>query len=187
MLRAQAGDRQAIASLIERHHRDMFLYFSRLAGDRGLAEELTQECFLRLVRCTARYSPLRPVRPWLYAVAANLWRDHLRRAARRREVAAAAAGTGTLDPSPSVEDQVTRRLLADRLGAAVRALPPETAQALVLRFCHDLRVREIAEILGTREGTVKSRLFYGLRRLRVMLESEEVAAHGQATPASPPG
>lgn len=186
MLRARAGDRQAFASLVARCHREVFGYFVRIAGDRDLAEDLTQECFLRLLRGAAHYSPGRPFRPWLYGVAANLWRDHWRRISRKRETTAAAASADAPDPTPSVEERVEGRMLADRLGVAVRRLPPETAQVIVLRFCHDLRVREIAETLGLPEGTVKSRLFYGLRRLRDSLDYEEACGLEQTTSAARP-
>src|SRR5580704_13873227 len=77
------GDRTALEILVSRYHAQLLGFFFRiLAGDRATAEDLTQETFVRLLRQTT-YSPGRAFRPWLFAVAVNLARDHLRQVARR--------------------------------------------------------------------------------------------------------
>src|ERR1700686_4061023 len=77
------GDGPSLEILVSRYHAQLLGFFFRiLAGDRATAEDLTQETFVRLLRQTT-YSPGRAFRPWLFAVAVNLARDHLRQVARR--------------------------------------------------------------------------------------------------------
>src|SRR5579871_6950012 len=84
MRRVMQGERAALAALVERYHAPLLGYLYRLCnGNQPLAEDLTQECFLALLRAD-RYAPERPFKPWLYAIATNLARDHFRSAAVRR-------------------------------------------------------------------------------------------------------
>jgi len=79
-LRVQQGSRHDLTTLVERHHSDLlgFLY-RQTGGDRALAEDLAQEAFLRVVRAIGQYRYPRPFKPWLYAIALNVARDHFKR------------------------------------------------------------------------------------------------------------
>lgn len=88
MVKVMAGDEIALGLLVERHHSALLGYLYRLNnGDRALAEDLVQESFLRVLRQT-NYQADRPFKPWLYAVATNLTRDHHKSAASRYSVTA---------------------------------------------------------------------------------------------------
>lgn len=181
MHQLQQGRRDAVEPLVRRYHRPLMAYFYRLSHDYHLAQDLAQECLFRLVSRAGHYQYPRPLKPWVYHIAVNLWRDHRKSAAYRHESAALpidqAEELAGSDAPP--DDAVARRLLADEALTALKALPPLFAEVLVLRFCQSLTVPEIAAALDLPEGTVKSRIYHGLRHLRSRL-SKEVSRDGES-------
>ena len=105
MSAVMAGDRSALEELVRRHQGPLLGFFFRmLDGDRAQAEDLVQETFLRLLN-QRTYSPARAFKPWLYAVATNLARDH-RRAARARPADACDEALAMRpDPSPGPDER----------------------------------------------------------------------------------
>ena len=117
----------------------------------------------------------RPFKPWLYAIAGNLARDHFKAAATRYT----APGAPVPDPPDPTLDPEVRALAAEQgrdLATALAHLGPEYRDALILRFYGDLSLQEVAATLHIPLGTVKSRLSVGCRRLRDLLtrSAEEV-------------
>lgn len=143
----------------------------RLVGDRMLAEEVTQEVFLRLWRRPGRFDPARgSLRSFLLAECHGRAIDALRSesARRRRE-----ADDGRSDWSRSVPDvarDVCDAVLDDQVVDLVHALPDGEREAISLAYCEHLTYREVAAVLDTPEGTVKGRIRSGLRRLRTQLD-----------------
>ncbi len=188
MLRFQAGDVRAFEELVRRHRTPVFSFLLRLTGDRGRAEDLCQETFLRAVRAAAGWEPRALFRTWLYAVARNQAYDDARRQAfRRTEPLDDPAGTtqhAADDPSP--ERAADGALLRPKLEAALAALPPEQREVFLLREHAGLRFHEIAEVTGVAENTVKSRMRYALEALRAKLEALGVGpdADGSARSAT---
>lgn len=133
-------------------------------GDRGRAEDLVQEAFARAFRRWRVVSTMeRPV-TWVYVVALNAERNRWRREERKPR-----HGPGeefTDDVAGSVTTAVVVR---DALGR----LAPRQRCAVTLRYLADLRIGEIAEVMGCAEGTVKATLHQALRNLRVDLEGDE--------------
>ena len=173
LLGLQRGQIENLAPLVERHHSPLLGYLyrmtaSRSGGDRSLAEDLVQETFLRLLGSLQRYQHPRPFKPWLYAIATNLARDHYKRAATRL-----AADSDLLDALPSangLEDVIQQRQEARQVIQALHRLPEHQREAIVLRYYQDLSLAEIAQALEIPIGTVKSRLSLGANRLRELLE-----------------
>lgn len=166
------GDQLALAALVTRHHSLLFGYLYRLVdGDRQLAEDLVQETLLRLLRQQS-YQAGRPVKPWLYAIATNLARDHFKSAAVRR---AQRSGdeTGALqtlaDSGLGPEEHVLAAEQGGEVRQALAGLSEEQRVVLVLRFYQGFTLQEIADTLQIPLGTVKSRLSVGVHRLRAML------------------
>jgi RNA polymerase sigma-70 factor (ECF subfamily) len=169
-LGVQRGSADDLAVLVERHHGPLLGYLYRMTGgDRPLAEDLVQEAFLRVLRSIGQYQYPRPFKPWLYAIATNLVRDHYKRAETRYTV----GGTGeelTRGQAVRPEERVLADEEAGQVAAAVMALPVQQREAVILRYYQSLSLAEIADALGVPLGTVKSRLYHGLRRLRATLE-----------------
>ena len=179
-LRVQQGHAGELAVLVERHHSPLLGFLYRMTGgDRALAEDLTQEAFLRALRAIEQYRYPRPFKPWLYAIATNLARDHYKRAETRYTAPADAAldddsAMDMADPdTPLPEEAWLAGSEARHVAAMVKMLPDHQREALVLRYYQNLSLNEIAGALDVPVGTVKSRLSLGLRRLREMMELEQ--------------
>jgi RNA polymerase sigma-70 factor, ECF subfamily len=148
-------------------HGDALLgYATRLMGDRTRAEDIVQETVLRAWRNAERLgSDDRPLRPWLFTVAARLVvDDHRARGARPTEVT-----SDLLELIPD-SDQLDRALEAWQVADALGTLSTPHRQAIVETFYRGRSVTEAAAALGVPPGTVKSRVYYGLRALRLALE-----------------
>jgi RNA polymerase sigma-70 factor (ECF subfamily) len=185
MLRFQGGDVRAFEELVRRHRTPVFSFLLRLTGDRGRAEDLCQETFLRVVRASAEWEPRALFRTWLYAVARNQATDEARRQAFRRAEPLDTPGRAAEASEDPLPDRAAEgALLRPKLEAALAALPAEQREVFLLREHAGLRFHEIAEVTGAAENTVKSRMRYALEALRGRLEALGVAPEPGARSAS---
>lgn len=175
MSAVMSGKSTALAMLVERYHSPLLSYIYRLVGgDRPLAEDIAQETFLHILQRSG-YQAGRPFKPWLYAIATNLVRDHFKSAVVRRTISQVnhdeelARREYTTAGSPEVA--LSNREQGYEIAAALSRLGEEYRAALVLRFYHGLSLQEIADVLHIPLGTVKSRLSVGTHRLRELLKS----------------
>jgi RNA polymerase sigma-70 factor, ECF subfamily len=145
------------------HAGELYGFASRSLGDAGLAEEAVQETFLRAWRAGERFDPqIGSLRTWLFAILRNVVIDLSRARAVRPGVA---EGGEELAVEPFEE-----ALLAWQLEEAMRRLGEQHRRVLVETYYRGRPYAEVATELGVPEGTVKSRVYYGLRALRVALE-----------------
>jgi RNA polymerase sigma-70 factor (ECF subfamily) len=164
---ADAVDETELRSLWDEHAGPLLAFVLRLTGgDRGRAEDIVQETLLQAWRHPEARDPARgPVRPWLLTVARRVAIDHHRaRQARPPEVGD--EGLEWLADDDGVDEALDRWLVAD----ALASLAPAHREALVHTYYAGRTVTEAAVALGVPAGTVKSRVFYGLRALRLALE-----------------
>jgi RNA polymerase sigma-70 factor (ECF subfamily) len=172
--RVAGGDRAAFEVLYRRHETPLFRTALALTRDRGTAEELLQEAFLRAYRYIGRVqlSPEASLRPWLHRILINLtydWSARQRTASGSldRVVERLSAAPG-MTPEGHAERRETQRVVAD----AIDELPFKQRAVVVLFYLHDMDLHEIAATLNVPPGTVKSRLYYGRARLRKQLEAD---------------
>ena len=145
------------------HATELYGFAVRSLGDAGLAEEAVQETFLRAWRAGDRFDPeLGSLRTWLFAILRNVVIDLGRARASRPGVA-----EGGIEPSVEPFDDA---LLSWQVEEALRRIGDQHRRVLVETFYRGRPYAEIAKELGVPEGTVKSRVYYGLRALRVALE-----------------
>jgi RNA polymerase sigma-70 factor, ECF subfamily len=160
----ETGD--AMRALYRIYGGELYGFTLNALGDRGAAEEIVQEVFLRAWRHAERYDPQRAaVRTWLYQIARNAIIDSRRRASVRpgltqHGVAADPEGGETLEQA----------MLGWQVAAALERLTPEHRQMIRMAQFRGLTMREIADCTGLPLGTVKSRTWYALRSLRLVLE-----------------
>ena len=144
----------------------LFWGLRRICGDHQEAEDLTQETFIRAYRALGGYDPARiremSLRPWLWTIAMNLGRNHVRDRARRPTYVELTEA-GADDPEPVDNAEWDRRLAA---------LTGPQRTAVVLRHVVGLSIAEISETTGRPEGTVKADVHRGLARLRETIEVE---------------
>lgn len=171
VLAALAADLDSgFAELFAAYRRVVFSTALRLCGSFADAEDLAAETFLRAYRALCGYdndriAALRP-RGWLLAILVNRWRNSLRSASRRPSLEPSGEVPDMPDSEESVEHAVQRRETGRELAGLLAMLPAEQRIAVVLRHVSDVPVAEIAAVLGRPEGTVKSHIARGLRRLR---------------------
>lgn len=164
--RADDADAAFLAAVHAEHGEAVLGHALRLTGDRGRAEDIVQETLLRAWKhAPALAADSRPLRPWLYTVAANLAADD-RRARRSRPTEV----VGDLPSDLPAPDELERAVQAWQLAEAVGRLSPEHREVLLETFYRGRSVAEAATVLGIPAGTVKSRSFYALRALRLVLE-----------------
>ena len=155
--RARDGDQRAFAELVRRHQDRVFRFVLRMTGSRDEAMDLTQDTFMKAWQALPRWQPQAQFRTWLFQIARNGSLDLLRRRGRVEFVPideGLAVAANDLAPDELLEI----RQQYDRLDVALRSLPAEHREILLLREVEGLSYAEMAIALETQEGTVKSRL-----------------------------
>ena len=169
--RAEGGDQAAFVELYQRHRNGIFRFAYRLLGSVEMAEDITHDCFLSLIKQPANFNPARGLlRTYLYAAARNLAMKQFRGFDRE------AALDESADDFPiPVREQPLPRLLDEELALkvkeAVLSLPPLQREALVLFEYEGLSLNEVASVVGTDVGAVKARLHRARQRLRSRLSN----------------
>lgn len=180
--RARAGDRAAFAVLYAKHRDDVFGFLYNRTRDRHLAEDLTQEVFVRALRRIDTFDGLRSgggFAAWLTVIARNLHLDHLKLSRVQREVPVAEMVDGDRRDR-SAEGSALREMdiaeATQTVAAAMAALTPYQRRCVQLRFLEDLSLTETAGRMGKGIGAVKTLQFRALRVMQDALATEAVAA-----------
>jgi RNA polymerase sigma factor (sigma-70 family) len=167
------ADEAALSQLYQRFVRPCYSLARRICADDGLAEEVVQEVFLTLWRDPSRFDPSRgSLATWLLTLIHHKAVDAVRREStlRRRMVAVPEAGEDwSPTPAPGADQTAMARIAAGQVRAALHRLPIEQRQALALAYFGGHTQREIAALTGVPLGTVKSRMFTAVQRLRLLL------------------
>jgi RNA polymerase sigma factor (sigma-70 family) len=170
------GDELALAEAYDQFSPMVYGLAVRVTGDRAAAEDVAQEVFLHLWERPWAFDPDRGrLRAWLATMAHHRAVDHLRRGRVRGRYATLAAAEGEAAPPPSPEEAAVAAAVAKRVRVAVDELPAAQRTAVVLAYFEGRTFRQVAQITGVPEGTAKSRLRLGLRRLADRLRSEGLA------------
>jgi RNA polymerase sigma-70 factor (ECF subfamily) len=165
-LRARDGDPRALAVLYGRYAGPVLAYLARLLRERADAEDALHESFLRLFEGRGRYRAQGRFREWLFTVATSAARDRLRTAARRERITEeGVADLAPRRPASPAELAVDRDIVA-RVESALHDLPESYAAAFHLRMREEFSYREMAEITGDPEGTLRSRVHHAVGRVR---------------------
>jgi RNA polymerase sigma-70 factor (ECF subfamily) len=187
MVQFQSGDRSAFTLLVRRHQTPLYNFALRLLRHSPAAEEVVQDAFIRVMLNAAEFKHAARFSTWVYTITRNLCIDHVRKRTLRNhpsldESKRDEAGDGptlgerTADGRASVERAAVSGEIRERLVAAVDDLPDEQREVFLLREMSNVPFKEIAEIVGVPENTVKSRMRYALERLQAALcDFEEYA------------
>ena len=165
-------DRTAFVQLYRRHYDMIFRYCAHRLFSRTVAEDVTSEVFLKMVENFHRFTGTEAqFRNWLYRIATNAVNHHLRRMTRRNRLLRAARERANSQTADCEESAEKLALLKD----ALLALKPRYQTIITLRFFENLKLIEIAEVLGSSPGTVRSQLARALAKLRTKMNSGETA------------
>jgi len=173
MAMAQRGDGPAFERLVKRYEHRLFNYIRRMVGSSADAEDLFQETFLRVYRHRNRFRTSARFRPWVYRIATNLCRDHLRYRRRRPALSlnapAGDAGTALADtvaaPNPGPEEYARERELAAHIEAAIGRLSLKHRSVFVMARYEGMAYGDIARALRIPVGTVKSRMNHAVAQV----------------------
>ena len=191
MLAFKAGDARAFSTLVTRHRGSVFNFILRYTNHRQRAEDLLQETWLKVVRSSSEYQPKARFTTWVFTIARNLCVDSARKESYRKtdsldapvaggEEGDRALGELVQDEQGSSPDRATHNVrLRPLLEKALQALPDEQREVFLLREYHGVGFKEIAEVTGVNENTVKSRMRYALEGLRKRLG--ELGVDGEMT------
>ena len=158
--RIQCGDKTALTALIQHHYRPVRAFLYRRSGDYALAEDLTQETFLKMTDALIQYKERGMFKAWLFRIAANLCANALR--ARKPTVPFEPDMGKHIVPDTQFEN-------AQALKTAFFQLPDAQSEAIILRYYHEFSLQEIAKIQRMPLSTVKSRLRRGLAQMKLLL------------------
>ena len=178
---AQRGDLSAFDALVLRHQQEVFAVALRMLGDRDEAQDVAQDAFVRAYRSIGGFRLEAKLSTWLVSITMNLCRNRRRWWARRKRIIAGSldassdCGEGALsdtvaDPSPTPAAVAEQRDRSQQLMAALQLLSGSEREVIVLRDLQGRSYEEIAETLGCRVGTVKSRLNRARWQLRARLD-----------------
>jgi RNA polymerase sigma-70 factor (ECF subfamily) len=164
------SDEVALAELYDRFGRAAYALALRVIRDEALAEDAVQEAFLAVWRGASRFIPERAkASTWIMTLVHRRAVDVVRREERRRADSLPEVETGT--GGPSAADSAWLHLERERVQEALAKLPDQQREAIELAYYGGFTQSELAERLGEPLGTIKSRMFAGLARLRELLES----------------
>lgn len=177
MQRFRKGDAGAFRKLVSRHQDRVFNFVLRQVRQPETAQELVQETFLRVVKNADSFRSEARFTTWVFTIARNLCVDALRRQKHRNTVALDAplrigeADGATMldmvkDDGPAADHRLADKRFSTALTAALEALPGEQREVFLMRELEGLKFREIADVVGVPENTIKSRMRYALEALR---------------------
>lgn len=181
VLRARRGEEAAYRELVRRYERPVFSLIYRMVRDRELAEDLSQDTFVKVLNALDSYRPEFKFSSWVFKIANNVAIDQLRR--RQLETLSLegsphattpdAIEATTLElgaPGENALDEVASRELGSAIERAIARLRPEYRSCILLRHVEDRSYEEIADIMNLPLGTVKTYIHRARHELRAMLE-----------------
>jgi len=173
--RYMQGDETAFREIVGRYRNGLYAFLKQFLNQPDLVEDVFQETFLQLFTSRASFDLSRPLRPWLFTIAANKAKDALRKAQRTSAVAIGTISDAqdmsfdemldTLSSDNAVPfDEVERNETAERVGAVIANMPESLREILSLAYFNKFSYKQMAEIIGIPIGTVKSRLHTAVAR-----------------------
>jgi len=179
MLDVKAGDEASFELLLRKYRMPLVNFLYRMVRDRGMAEDLAQEVFLRVYRARAEYAPSAKFTTWMFRIATNLALNSIRDGRHRQQEISMdqqvefgdeeAAPWEVADRNPGVEHELIQRDRAAFIKRAIAQLPEKQRAAVLLHKYQELDYDEIARILECSESALKSLLFRAYESLRVQL------------------
>lgn len=161
---AASGNLAGMSEIYERRHRALFRFFFRLTGRQSPAEDLTHEVFLRMIRYRHTYTSGDLFEAWMYRIARNVFADHTKK--HRLETPAAEGQLELVDSGrPSQLDSAAKQQDLALLHRALRELPDEKRELIVLSRFQGLTYEQMGRILGCEAGTVKVRVFRAMKEM----------------------
>jgi len=174
MKQVKSGDHAAFNLLYERYAGKLYRYLYRMLGyNESRAEDMLQELFLKVIQHRQKFDETKKVSTWLYAIATNLCRNEYRNTAARQRL------MQQFEPwenkaADTVDEKIHKKYIAAVITEMIQGLNEQEITIVTLRFQQSLSLREIANVMELPEGTVKSKLFYLLKKLALQLRTTSI-------------
>jgi len=167
MINIREGNKAAFEELYDRYSKRLLYYFYRmLNGDHDKAQDFLQDLFLKIVEKPELFNQHKRFSTWIYSVAYNQCKNEYRRLNVRRQYNQREEIVITNpETTHGPEERLDSRMFLRALEKELNKLEPEQRLVFILRYQENLAVKEIAEVTGLKEGTVKSKLFYITKKL----------------------
>jgi len=165
---------EAFETVVAAHHPEIHRYLRRLTARASEADDLSQETFLRAYRAFRELPEDANVRAWLFAIATNLFRNHIRSEKRRSTFHAAVIATRSEAAGPGPEGEAVYRETHTVIEGVVDALPLKQRTAFVLRKIHELDYETIARTLDCSADSARAHVFQALRKIRHRLNGQDI-------------
>jgi RNA polymerase sigma-70 factor (ECF subfamily) len=173
ILRATRGDRAAAEVLIRGHQQSLYSYMLRMTGQADVAEDVVQEAFVRVLSNLDRFDPRFRFSTWVFTIAKRLYVNMCQRQKPMYNSDVVVTWQGASKRDERTEDQDAGEQIKDALQGALMGLPQEQREIVILFHQQDWPIWLIAQHMDMPEGTVKSHLHRGRRRMRRLLEAQE--------------
>jgi RNA polymerase sigma-70 factor (ECF subfamily) len=176
---AQLGE-AGFEVIVATHHGEIYRYLRRLAWRMSEADDLSQETFLRAYRARARLTPDANVRAWLFTIATNVFRNHVRSERRRRAAHDTVRATRRELETDGPEAEAVAGEVRTLAETAIRALPLKQRLAFTLRKMHELDYELIGQSLDCSADSARAHVFQALRKIRTSLNGHALP-HTEST------
>lgn len=166
MSRVARGDKRAFDTLYIRYSPALMRYFHRMLWrDKEKAEDFVQDFFMKIIKQPASFDLTRKFSTWMYSVAHNMCKNEYRKMEIRKPTEFESVSGMLTSDNVDAGKRIDRKAFMNSLGTELDKLDEGQRTVFVLRFEENLSIKEIGDIMDISEGTVKSRLFYTLRKL----------------------
>lgn len=173
MLEYAAGNSKAFEELFRRYGKKLYNLFLRFLNNTELAQDLLQECFLRVIESSGRYQPKKAFSNWIFTIAMNLIRDKYREQTRRKmEPISESLEPEKLEPnllSESTYKDLEKTQIKEAIVTAMNTLPKEQREIIILSKYQGFSFSEISEILNLSPAAAKQKAYRGMQSLRKKL------------------
>lgn len=170
LARARLGDKAALGRIIEAYYNDIYKFLARRMGDSFVAQDVTQETFMKFTRSLSAYTDTGKLRSYLFTVAVNCSNDWFRR--EKKTFFSDGSGLPEEECSDDIEAVFDRGEAARYVKAAVDGLPDWQRDVVILRYYHGMKLAEVARVLDIPLATVKTRLNRAGKVLENVLKGE---------------
>ena len=171
--RAKRGDREAIARLVATHRVPLHRFLLRLTRSEEIAEDVSQDAFVRVLRHLDRFDEQFRFSTWLFTIARRLWINQIQKSRPVFDSELLAGRRGHLDAADRPEHRKRRREIEAAVGRGLEALAPRQREIVELFHGRGVPIQEISKRLAIPLGTVKSHLFRGRRRMGEILKGDD--------------
>lgn len=170
----QNGNQYAMEVLIKKYYKLLFSFVYRNVGDYHIASDITQEALIKLVKSIKNYKDEGKFKNWLLRIASNTCNDYFRSSKVVKDKSRVELDTNILDTNSNVYEIMSRKIARQEMKNAITTLPEFQRNAIILKYYHNLKIKDIAYITQSNESTVKSRLKQGIEKLKkVFVRGEE--------------